>query len=115
MPQKQSAEKKSIVKNTSNIPDIQNSEVSIRFQKNIDENNSVVMLDFQDHSYLVMMGSNNVLLDRFNENLPSSEEEFNIILQEHQHMLDSFLNTPDTQNSGVKSYSQKASTISYDV
>jgi hypothetical protein len=95
----------------------ENSEVSIRFQKNIDDINSVVMLDFNQQSYLVMMGSTNVLLDRFSDNIPTSQDEFNVILKEHQHMLDGFLNSPDMQNNSnnVKSYSQKASSISYDV
>lgn len=96
----------------------QDSEVSIRFQKSIDEKNSVVMLDFLNQSYLVMMGSSNVLLDRFSDEKPTSQEEFNIILQDHQHMLDNFLNSPQVQKedeSNVKSYSQKASSISYDV
>ncbi|MCW8839159.1 MAG: hypothetical protein OQK11_10700 [Thiovulaceae bacterium] len=95
------------------ISDHGNSEVSIRFQKNIDENNSVVMLDFMDQSYLVMMGSNNVLLDRFRDEKPASQEEFNMILQDHQQMLENFLN--EQNEPGVKSYSQKASSISYDV
>ncbi|QFR49358.1 hypothetical protein FJR48_06305 [Sulfurimonas lithotrophica] len=94
----------------------QDHEVSIRFQKNIDEKNSVVMLDFIDQSYLVMMGSNNVLLDRFQDDKPASQEEFNIILQDHQQMLENFLNNQDLQSeTNVKSYSQKASSISYDV
>jgi len=96
----------------------QDAEVSIRFQKNIDDVNSVVMLDFLNQSYLVMMGSNNVLLDRFSDDKPTSQEEFNIILQDHQQMLDNFLNTqeiPRSDDSNVKSYSQKASTISYNV
>jgi len=92
----------------------QGTEVSIRFQQGIDENNSVVMLDFLDQSYLVMMGTTNVLLDRFNDDKPTSQEEFNVVLQEHQQMLESFLSSHNTQDdSGVKSYSQKASTISY--
>ncbi len=101
-----------------NLGNQQDGEVSIRFQKNIDDNNSVVMLDFLNQSYLVIMGSNNVLLDRFSDNQPTSQEEFNLILQDHQQMLENFLNNPDTQksdDSGVKSYSQKASTISYNV
>jgi len=90
-------------------------QVSIRFQKNIDEQNSVVMLDFLEQSYLVMMGKNNVLLDRFSEDKPSSQEEFNIILQDHQQALDGFLSTPSEDENAVKTYSQKASSISYDV
>lgn len=111
----QSKDKKTININAlSSEKENKNTDVSIRFQKSIDENNSVVMLDFMDQSYLVMMGSNNVLLDRFSDDKPTSQEEFNVILQDHQQMLDNFLNTHELQNdSSVKSYSQKASTISY--
>lgn len=113
---KPSAQKNEVVKHTSTSQNHVNSEVSIRFQKNIDENNSVVMLDFMDQSYLVMMGSNNVLLDRFSDDKPTSIDEFNVILQDHQQMLDNFLNNQDSKSEpGVKSYSQKASSISYDV
>lgn len=107
------------VQNISSSINVPSGEVSIRFQKTIDENNSVVMLDFMEQSYLIMMGSNNVLLDRFNDDKPSSQEEFNIILQDHQQALDGFLNVKDVKDEvnepSVKSYSQKASTISYNV
>ena len=110
-------EPKGAKKPVNKTKDHKNSEVSIRFQHSVDDNNSVVMLDFMDQSYLVMMGSNNVLLDRFSDDIPASQEEFNLILQDHQQMLENFLNsTNEVQNdSGVKSYSQKASTISYNV
>ncbi len=105
---------KSPKKPSSSLKEHQGSEVSIRFQQSIDDNNSVVMLDFLDQSYLVMMGTTNVLLDRFSDDKPTSQEEFNVVLQEHQQMLESFLNSHNSDdNSGVKSYSQKASTISY--
>ncbi len=101
-------------KSVDKIKEKHGSEVSIRFQQSIDDNNSVVMLDFLDQSYLVMMGTTNVLLDRFSDDKPTSQEEFSVVLQEHQQMLESFLNSNNTEDdSGVKSYSQKASTISY--
>ncbi len=45
--------------------------VSIRFQKAIDSENSVVMLDFGAQSYLVLMGKSNILLDKFTDEKPS--------------------------------------------
>ena len=66
-------------------------EVVIRFQKPIDTKNSVVMLDFGDQSYLVLMGNNNILLDKFRDNKPTSQQEFESILQERHEELEDFL------------------------
>ncbi len=66
-------------------------EVSIRFQKPIDSQNSVVMLDFAEYSYLVMVGNGNILLDKFTENKPSTQEDFETMLQKKHEQLDEFL------------------------
>ncbi len=87
-------------------------DVSIRFQKTINEHNSVVMLDFAEQSYLVMMGSSNVLLDRFTDNKPSTQEDFESILQEKHHALEDFLENP--QEEPMQTYKNKASSISYE-
>jgi len=65
--------------------------VSIRFQKAIDDKNSVVMLDFGNQSYLVLMGNSNILLDKFTDNKPTSQKEFNEILQSRHEDLENFL------------------------
>ncbi|MDF1876721.1 hypothetical protein JHD47_02700 [Sulfurimonas sp. SAG-AH-194-L11] len=75
--------------------------VSIRFQKSIDNYNSVVMLDFGNESYLVLMGNSNILLDKFKENKPSSQQEFDSILQERNQELEDFLGA----NEGHETYS----------
>ena len=98
---------------TKQTPSITNPDVSIRFQKALDENNSVVMLDFAQQSYLVMMGNNNVLLDRFTDNKPTSQEDFESILQERHQALEEFLDTPTTEP--MEAYRNKASSISYEV
>ncbi|MCF6330183.1 MAG: hypothetical protein L3I99_01385 [Sulfurimonas sp.] len=96
----------------------EDSSVSIRFQKDIDEKNSVVMLDFMDQSYLVLMGTSNILLDKFNDNKPITQGDFESILQDKHQILEEFLSKKEqshpTKEQQVKSYSQKASTISYD-
>jgi uncharacterized protein YneF (UPF0154 family) len=78
-------------------------EVSIRFQKAIDANNSVVMLDFGKESYLVLMGKSNILLDKFHENRPTSQQEFESILQSRHEELENFLNN----GGSTLSYAQK--------
>ena len=97
-----------------NKPIISNEDVSIRFQKNLDEKNSVVMLDFADQSYLVMMGTSNVLLDRFTDNKPSTQEDFESILQDRHQALEDFLDEPK-QEDPMQAYGNKASSISYQV
>ena len=92
-------------------------EVTIRFQKSIDHDNNVVMLDFANQSYLVLMGKSNILLDKFTDNKPASQEDFEQILQNRHEQLDNFLNSND--NSSTKEplqiYKEKAASISYEV
>jgi len=97
------------------------SNVSIRFQKAIDDDNSVVMLDFGAQSYLVLMGKSNILLDKFKDNKPSSQQEFESILQSRHEELESFLATSATQNNEVndktqeplQAYKERAATLLY--
>jgi len=83
--------------NTHASPNSNNSPISIRFQKVLDNNNSVVMLDFGEESYLIFMGNNSFLLDKFSENRPSSQQEFETILQERNQELENFLGS-NSQN-----------------
>lgn len=88
--------------------------VTIRFQKKIDDNNSVVMLDFIDQSYLVLMGANNLLLDRFTDNKPVTQDDFESILQNRHQELDDFLKGSNTQEKDpMQIYKEKAASISY--
>jgi len=88
--------------------------VAIRFQKNIDDSNSVVMLDFVGQSYLVLMGTNNILLDRFTDNKPITQDDFDNILQNRHQELDDFLKGSDNQEKDpMQIYKEKAASISY--
>lgn len=90
--------------------------VSIRFQKALDNQNSVVMLDFGKQSYLVMMGNSNILLDKFTDNKPTSQQEFNEILQNRHEELDNFLgkSQQETKQEPLESYKERAANIAYD-
>ena len=99
-----------------------NNNVTIRFQKAIDGDNSVVMLDFGPQSYLVLMGKSNILLDKFTDEKPSSQQDFESILQSRHEELESFLSTtPSTLNNNVKeknqeplqAYKERAATLLY--
>jgi len=91
-------------------------DVSIRFQKTIDSHSSVVMLDFGEQSYLVLMGGNNILLDKFTDNKPVTQSEFETILQNRHQQLDTFLQVDSKpKQEPLQSYKEKASSISYDV
>ncbi|MBW6488947.1 hypothetical protein [Sulfurimonas sp.] len=88
--------------------------VAIRFQKALDSQNSVVMLDFGEQSYLVLMGKSNILLDKFNGNRPATEDDFNSILQNRHKELDNFLNSDNDQKDSLRAYKEKAASISYE-
>jgi len=89
--------------------------VSIRFQKTINDQSSVVMLDFVGQSYLVLMGSNNVLLDKFTDNKPVTQDDFDTILQNRHQELDDFLNDSGEkeEKDPMQIYKEKAAIISY--
>lgn len=85
-------------------------DASIRFQKKLSDQTSVVMLDFLNHSYLVLMGPNNILLDKFTDNAPVNLDEFEALLQTKQDELDGFLSGGYTNyNEPLRAYKEKAS------
>ncbi|EDZ62653.1 hypothetical protein SMGD1_2588 [Sulfurimonas gotlandica GD1] len=91
-----------------------NNNVSIRFQKNIDNSNSVVMLDFGEQSYLVLMGTSNILLDKFTDNKPVTQEDFETILQNRHQELDEFLALKDKTKEPLQAYKERAASIAYE-
>lgn len=97
-------------------------EISIRFQKNLDQQNSVVMLDFLNRSYLVLIGNGNILLDKFVDNKPTTQQEFETILQERYSELEEFLHNPQQTTSRqvhssldepLQSYKERAASLAY--
>jgi hypothetical protein len=102
-------------------PDSSDSMVSIRFQKAIDDQNSVVMLDFANESYLVLMGNSNILLDKFKDNKPMSQQEFDSILQERNKELEDFLGTDESSQTysntqykePIQAYKERAASLIY--
>jgi len=83
--------------------------VHIRFQKNLDPSHSVAMLDFGTQSYLVLLGNNTILLDKFQDNIPISQNEFESMLKSKHQELDGFFQLGTTQDESFDSYKEKAS------
>lgn len=83
--------------------------VQIRFQKTLDASHSVAMLDFGTQSYLVLLGNNTILLDKFQDNIPISQNEFESMLKSKHQELDGFFKLGTTQDESFDSYKEKAS------
>lgn len=94
-------------------------DVNIKFQKQLDQDNSVIMLEFAEQSYLVLMGKNNLLLDKFIDDKPVTQDDFETILQHRHKELDDFLHSNDYENSemekdSLQSYKERAASIAYE-
>ena len=93
----------------------QNKDVSIRFQKAINSSNSVVMLDFGEESYLVLMGNSNILLDKFRDDKPTNQEDFESILRSRHEQLDDFLGVERSETKEpLQAYKERAASLLYE-
>ncbi|MCW8894490.1 MAG: hypothetical protein OQK48_04125 [Sulfurimonas sp.] len=93
----------------------ENANVSIRFQKSINNENSVVMLDFGEQSYLVLMGKSNILLDKFTDDRPVTQDDFDTILQSRHKELNDFLQDKKENNKEpLQAYKERAASIAYE-
>ena len=116
---KKKPDKQAPQENKVNPPSLNNSdEVTIRFQKQLNENNSVVLLDYGKYSYLFVMGENSVLLDKFTDDKPTTQSEFDNILATQYQELDNYkqieekqtFNTPlDRTREAIEAYKERAS------
>ncbi len=87
---------------------------SIRFQKDINSKNSIIMLDYGEQSYLVLMGNSNILLDKFIQDKPTTQKAFEVILKERDNELNLLMNTDESINKEpLQAYKERASSIAY--
>jgi len=97
-----------------------NNNISIRFQKDIDSENSVIMLDFDEQGYLILMGKSNILLDKFTDDKPNTQDDFESILQSRHQELDEFLRVDNStsnkkeEKEPLQVYKEKAASIIYE-
>jgi hypothetical protein len=93
------------------IADLDSSGIQIRFQKTLDPSHSVAMLDFGTMSYLVLLGNNTILLDKFQDNIPITQNEFEALLQTKHRELDGYFQLAPAQDEVFDAYKEKASLI----
>lgn len=68
------------------------SQVSIEFQKNINATTNIIMLRFQHQNYLLLLSNTtSILLDKFTEDLPNTQEDFENMLQTKYQELDQYI------------------------
>ncbi|MDO9057245.1 MAG: hypothetical protein Q7U69_11965 [Sulfuricurvum sp.] len=85
--------------------------VHIRFQKTLDPAHTVAMLDFGTMSYLVLLGNNTLLLDKFQDNIPITQNDFESLLQSKHRELDGYFQLAPAQDEIFDSYKEKASGV----
>jgi len=107
---KHSAESKASVAPVKTVSDTGAGGVHIRFQKTLDPSHTVAMLDYGTMSYLVLLGNNTLLLDKFQDNIPITQNEFESLLQSKHRELDGFFQiAPAAEDEMFDSYKEKAS------
>jgi hypothetical protein len=100
---------------------ITNNDVTIKFQKKLNDKTSIVMFDFLEQSYLLLLGeNNNILLDKFSNNKPiTTQSEFEEMLEEKSIELDRYLEVENKQtqppNDILRNFTQKASNTPYEL
>ena len=72
-------------------------EAVIRFQKPLDANNRLLLVEFGAKQYLMVVGNSNLLLDTFFEGRIEEEDDFTRMFEANKKQLDHFLkeNHPD--------------------
>jgi hypothetical protein len=85
--------------------------VHIRFQKTLDPSHTVAMLDYGTMSYLVLLGNNTLVLDKFQDNIPITQNDFESLLQSKHRELDSYFQLAPAEDEAFDSYKEKASGV----
>ncbi|WP_024953880.1 hypothetical protein [Sulfurospirillum arcachonense] len=68
-----------------------NGEINVLHKKQIDNSNSVVLLEFDDKKYLVMTGNSNVLLEKFSKSDIKNDSDFEKAFEDNRKKLDEYL------------------------
>jgi flagellar biogenesis protein FliO len=84
----------------------QPSGIKVLFQKPLDTQNRVVLLEFGTSQYLILTGSSNTLLERFGQAQVQDEREFKTLFEQNRQKLDEYLRLQQTQ---LNAYKEKAS------
>ncbi len=83
-------------------------EVTLLHKKIIDNQNSIVLFEYGSIKYLVMTGSSNLLLEKFQNGEVKDDNDFEKVFEENRRRLDEYLKLQDTSKQ-QNSYKDKAS------
>lgn len=87
-----------------------NDDIKLLSEKIIDHQNKIILVQYKQIQYLVLSGTNNIILDKFSENKISSQDEFSSVFEQNKQKLDEYLKLKATPNATqLDSYKQKAS------
>jgi flagellar biogenesis protein FliO len=66
-------------------------DIKILYQKALDTKNRVALIEYNDTNYLVILGSNNLVLDKFKSDEKDASSEFDSLLNKNERKLDELL------------------------
>ncbi len=89
-------------------------DLQVRFSKQLDQINRIVMVDYGNLSYLILAGQSNILLDKFEDDKPLNKNEFEELLRDRNDELNALLNTRPKEKEPFQTYKEKAASIAYD-
>jgi len=93
-------------------------DVNIKFQKSIDANNKIVMIEYNNLSYLVIIGNTNIIIDKFEDGNPvQNMGQFNQVLEKEKDKIEDLLKR-DTQTENYEEPSithQHSEDYAYDI
>jgi len=84
-----------------------NSDINVLCKKEVDEKNSVLLIEFEQKKYLVMSGSSNLLLEKFSGDDIKSNSDFEQAFENNRKKLDEYLKLQENQS--LDNYKAKAS------
>jgi hypothetical protein len=90
-------------------------DMNIRFSKQLDPVNKIVMVDYGNLSYLILTGQSNLLLDKFEDNKPVNNNEFEELLRLRNQELEAILYSKPSEKEPFQTYKEKAASIAYDI
>lgn len=65
--------------------------IDILFEKNLDEKNRVILLKHNEKKYLVLVGSSNVMLDKFGEDNIYNQSDFEAFFEQNKEKLANYI------------------------
>jgi hypothetical protein len=78
--------------------------INIIHQRALDVKNRVALISYGEKEYLLLLGSNNVLLDTFKKDTHPTQNAFDEVLSQNQEELHSFIKQ---KNNSLQSYKEK--------